>query len=132
MDVNKLNISKIETYLDSILGGTVSDNTFFGGVITKEMIGDEWSDMVMVEMPNGITDFDAYGQGTVLVWLYARPLTSGRKNVPIMSKLEKKLNDVISNVVSSEYNITRRLTYTDYNTDIDWHCNVVELVITVF
>lgn len=131
MNRDNMNISKVETYLNSILDNVVSSNTFFGYLPEKELIDPSWTDMVYVEIPNGIEDYDAYGQGTILVWLYARPLSSGRKNVAQMSQLERRLNEVISNAVSPYYTIARRSTYTDYDTEIKWHCNTVELIITV-
>ena len=133
MNANNLNISKIETYLNSILDNVVSDNTFFGYMPDASVIkSTSWTDMCLVEIPNGIRDMDAYGQGTVLVWLYARPLESGRKNVAKMSVLEDRLNDVIANNKDKNYQISRRMTYTDYDTDVDWHCNVVEIILKVF
>lgn len=133
MNANNLNISKIETYLNSILDNVVSNNTFFGYMPDASIVkASDWQDMVMVEIPNGIRDMDAYGQGTILVWLYARPLESGRKNVAKMSVLEDRLNDVIANNKDKNYQISRRMTYTDYDTDIDWHCNVVEIILKVF
>ena len=131
MDKDKMNISSIETYLNSIFDNTISNNTIFGYMIEKATIPDDWNDMVLIEVPNGVTDMDAYGQGTILVWLYARPLLSGKKNVATMSTLEKKLNEVIKSSRNSTYQISRRLTYTYYDTDIDWHCNVVELNILI-
>lgn len=133
MNANNLNISKIETYLNGILDNVVSNNTFFGYMPDASIVkSSDWQDMVMVEIPNGIRDMDAYGQGTILVWLYARPLESGRKNVAKMSELETKLNAVITNAKDKNYQISRRMTYTDYDTDIDWHCNVVEIILKVF
>ena len=131
MDKDKMNISSIETYLNSIFDNTISNNTIFGYMIEKSTIPDDWNEMVMIEVPNGGADMDAYGQGTILVWLYARPLLSGKKNVAIMSTLEKNLNEVIKSSSNSTYQISRRLTYTSYDTDIDWHCNVVELNILI-
>lgn len=131
MDKDKMNISSIETYLNSIFDNTISDNTIFGYMIEKATIPDDWNEMVMIEVPNGVADMDAYGQGTILVWLYARPLLSGKKNVAIMSTLEKNLNEVVKSSSNSTYQISRRLTYTSYDTDIDWHCNVVELNILI-
>lgn len=131
MDKDKMNISSIETYLNSIFDNNISDNTIFGYMIEKATIPDDWNDMVLIEVPNGVADMDAYGQGTILVWLYARPLLSGKKNVSTMSTLEKKLNEVIKSSRNSTYQISRRLTYTYYDTDIDWHCNVVELNILI-
>lgn len=132
MDKNNLNISKVETFLNSILDNVVSKNTFFGYQPTKEMIDASWSDMVFIELPNGMTDHEAYGQGTALVWLYARPLSSGRKNVAQMSKLETKLNEAIKNANHPIYSISRRSTYTDYDASINWHCNAVEIIVKVF
>lgn len=131
MDKDKMNISSIETYLNSIFDNTISNNTIFGYMIEKATIPDDWNEMVMIEVPNGVADMDAYGQGTILVWLYARPLLSGKKNVAIMSTLEKNLNEVIKSSSNSTYQISRRLTYTSYDTDIDWHCNIVELNILI-
>lgn len=132
MDKDNMNISKVETFLNSILDNVVSQNTFFGYQPTKEMIDSSWSDMVFIEIPNGINDYEGYGQGTALVWLYARPLSSGRKNVAQMSKLETKLNEVIKNTSHPVYSVSRRATYTDYDTNINWHCNAVELIVKIF
>lgn len=132
MDKNNLNISKVETYLNGILDNTISNNTYFGSLPEPSAIPANWDDMCFVEIPNGIRDMEAYGQGTVLVWLYARPMSSGRKNVAVMSQLEQRLNDVIANNADRTYQISRRLTYTSYDTDIKWHCNVVELILKIF
>ena len=131
MDKNSMNISSVETYLNGIFDNTISNNTIFGYMLEKAAIPNEWSDMVMIEIPNGIEDLDAYGNGTILVWLYARPLMSGKKNVSVMAQLEKRLNEVLKNQGNGTYQLTRRLTYTSYDTDIDWHCNVVELTILI-
>lgn len=131
MNKDKMNISSIETHLNSIFDNTISENTIFGSMIDKAIIPDDWNDMVLIEMPNGVADMDAYGQGTVLVWLYARPLLSGKKNVATMATLERNLNEVVKSSSNTTYQISRRLTYTSYDTDIDWHCNVVELNILI-
>lgn len=132
MDKDNMNISKVETFLNSILDNVVSQNTFFGYQPTREMIDSSWMDMVFVEIPNGINDYEGYGQGTALVWLYARPLSSGRKNVAQMSKLETNLNEAIKNASHPIYSVSRRATYTDYDANIDWHCNAVEIIVKVF
>lgn len=133
MNKDKINISKIETFLNGIIDNVVSQNTFYGYMPNTSVVQSSgWTDMCLIEIPNGIRDMEAYGEGTVLIWLYARPLESGRKNVAKMSELEAKLNEVIKHSNSKDYQIARRLTYTDYDTDIKWHCNVVELILKVF
>lgn len=132
MNRDNLNISKIETYLNSILDGVVSDNTFFTTYPTVSIVkSSNWQDMVLVDIPSGIRDMDAMGQGTIFIGLYARPLESGKKNVAKMSQLEKKLGDVIENANDSRYMLNRLDVRSTFDEDIDWHCNVVELTITI-
>ena len=125
MDSNKLNISKVETYLHSIFDNVVSDNTYVG--TPPETIKESWTDMCVIDTGGSIRDMDAYGRGVVLVWLYARPLANGAKNVAKMSEMETKLNEVIENARNSSYRISRRATHSDYDNNRKWHCNIIEL-----
>ena len=129
MNIEKLNISNIETYLHSIMDGIVSENTYAGTL--PDTLKSEWNDMCLIDCGNKLHDFDAYGQGTILIWLYARPRSNGSKNVTTMSKLEENLNFVIKNASNSEYSINRGFTYTDYDSIRQWHCNIVELNILI-
>lgn len=132
MDKNTLNISKIETYLNDILDGVVSNNTFFTTYPNVAVVkSSDWQDMVLVDIPSGISDMDAMGRGIIFIGLYARPLESGKKNVKKMSELEIKLNEVLSNASNSQYMLLRSDVHATYDDDIDWHCNVVELTITI-
>lgn len=130
MNRANLNISEIETYLYSILDNKVSDNTYAGTL--PDTIQPEWTDMCLIDIGSDIRDYDAYGYGVVLVWLYARPLANGAKNVAKMSQLESKLNEVIEGANDSTYHISRRGTYSDYDSQRKWHCNVVELITKVY
>lgn len=130
MDKNNINISKIETYLHSIIDNKVSKNTFVGNL--PDTMQSTWQDVCLIDCGSAIADMSAYGRGVVLVWLYARPLASGAKNVAQMALLESKLNEVIAGATSSTYQITRRNTYSDYDTVRKWHCNIVELNLHVF
>lgn len=133
MNKNNLNISKIETYLNSILDNVVSNNTFFTALPNASVVkSSDWQDMVMIAIPEGIRDFEAYGSGSVFIYLYARPLESGKKNVAKMSQLEQILNEVIAEAKDKTYHISRNDVHTTYDEDIDWHCNVVELILKVF
>lgn len=133
MDSNKINISKIETFLNEKIDNVVSKNTFVGSKVPdKTAIPADWKDIVLIDIPNGVRDFEAYGQGTVLVSLFARPMESGRKNVAVLSKMEESLNQVIKSNTDKTYTLSRRLTYTGYDSDIDWHFNTIEVIIKVF
>lgn len=133
MDSNKINISKIETFLNEKIDNVVSKNTFVGSKVPdKTAIPTDWKDIVLIDIPNGVRDFEAYGQGTVLVSLFARPMESGKKNVAVLSKMEESLNEVIKSNTDKTYTLSRRLTYTGYDSDIDWHFNTIEVIIKVF
>ena len=133
MNKNNLNISKIETYLNSIIDNVVSNNTFFTKLPDASVVkSSDWQDMVLIDIPDGIKDFEAFGQGHVFIALYSRPLESGKKNVSKMSELEIRLNDVIANAKDKTYHISRNDVHTAYDEDIDWHCNVVEIILKVF
>lgn len=130
MDKQHINISKIETYLHSIIDNRVSNNTYVGTF--PDTIKSDWEDMCLIDVGTTIRDMDAYGIGAVLVWLYARPLANGAKNVAKMSELESKLNEVIESANDSIYHINRRATYSDYDSERKWHCNIVELNLRIF
>jgi hypothetical protein len=129
MNRDNLNISKIETYLNSIIDNNVSPNTYAGTL--PDTIKSDWTDMVLIDCGHAIRDLDAYGQGTVLVWLYVKRRGDGAKNTAIMSQLERKLDEVIKHASSSTYQISRRNTYSEYDTNRKWHCNIVELNIII-
>lgn len=132
MDSNKINISKIESFLYEKIDNVVSKNTFVGSKVPdKTAIPTDWNDIVLIDIPNGVRDFDAYGKGTVLVYLFARPQESGRKNVAILSKMEASLNEVINTSSNDTYLLKRRLTFTGYDMNIDWHYNVIEITLTI-
>lgn len=130
MDKQNMNISKIETYLNSIIDNIVSSNTFVG--VLPDTTSSDWSDMCLIEIASSIRDRDAYGEGVVLVWLYARPLANGAKNVARLSEMEFALNEVIEGANDSTYHINRRGTFSDYDNVRKWHCNIVELNIKIF
>lgn len=133
MNKNNLNISKIETYLNSVVDNVVSNNTFFTTIPDKATVeASNWEDMVLVDFPMGIKDLEAMGRGEVDIVLYARPLESGKKNVAVMSQLEEKLNGAIAQAKSTSYMLSRDDAHSSFDTDINWHCNVITYILKVF
>lgn len=129
MNTNNLNISEIESYLYGIMNNAVSEHTYAGTL--PDTIKSSWKDMVLIDCATAIKDMNAYGQGVVLIWLYARPRGDGAKNTATMANLERKLNEVIADASDGTYYISRRDTFSDYDSDRKWHCNIVELNILI-
>lgn len=129
MDKDILNISAIETFFNSLLDDKVSNNTFFTTLPTT--LDESWEDIVVVDCSNSIQDLNAYGTGVVLVWLYAKPMINGRKNVKVMSRLEKALNEALKNNTSSNYTVSRRGAFADFDSDAKMHCNIIEIQLLI-
>ena len=70
-------------------------------------------------------------EGEVDIVLYARPHESGKKNVAKMSQLEQKLNDAIANAPIVNYQLVRDDARSMFDSDIDWHCNVITYILLV-
>lgn len=123
---DEANISAIETFYNAILDGDISENVFPSTLPPKI---DSMNDMVVISCDTGINNYNAYAGGYVELWLYARPMSSGKKNVALMSKMEKRLNEIIQEQKSknSHYCITREETRTDYDAVRNLHVNITRI-----
>ena len=126
---DNLNISSIETYLDSIIKGNVSKN-----VCAKTLpstLGDTAKDFVLIDCGNAINDLSSHGQGTLNIFLYAHPSSNGRKNIPQLSKMEKAFAVVLDEASDERYSLTQLYKTSGYDTTLNWHYIVVGLNIIV-
>ena len=112
MGRENLSISRIESYLHSIIDNVVSQNTFVGTL--PETTDEQWNDMCLIDVSDAIYDLDAYGRGSVFVLLYAKPMGNGTKNVATMNTLETKLEEVISNANNPFYLINKRSVHSKH------------------
>lgn len=124
------NTSKVEEYLYGIINGVVSNHTFAGTL--PSAIGNEWDDMVLIDCDLPMTDYGVYSSATVYIFLYARPMADGSKNVPKMAYLEDKICDVLDSISDDHYSVDRISNGSDYDNSIAWHRNFVyfNLIIT--
>ena len=128
MNKSNLNISNIENYLFTLFDNVVSNNTFIGTL--PYTIDASWTDMVLIDLAF-ISDLYAYGRGIVNVFLYAKPIGNGIKNVKTLFEMESKLNDVINGCDGTNMMITKIDTDADYDDLVKWHFNVVRLNLTI-
>lgn len=126
---DNLNISSIETYLDSIIKGKVSTRSFavapsvFGSVPANTFL--------LIDCGNAINDLSSHGKGTLNIYLYAHPSANGRKNVAQLSKMEKAFAVVLDEASDERYSLTQLYKTSDYDTALNWHYIVVGLNIIV-
>lgn len=126
---DNINISSIETYLDSIIKNAVSKNVYAGTL--PNTISDSVKDLVLIDCGNAINDMDAYGKGAVNVFLYAKPTANGRKNVAQMQKMEKAMNKLLETANDERYSLSQLYKSSDYDSALNWHYTVVALNIIV-
>lgn len=122
--INRRNISRIESFFDSIFRETLSENLFFGGL--PNAIEKEWESVVTIDISN-IVEKDGYGKGKAMIFLYAQCDTPGEKNVPVLSQLEDTLNDIVLSSSDPDYHISIGRRFGDYDAINDMFYNVVEL-----
>lgn len=124
-----LDIASIEAFLYDAINGKVSKNTFTGLPDTTKA---SWKDMCLVDCGNAINDMRSYGRGSVMIWLYSKPLSDGSKDTRSMAKLERSLDEIIKGLRSDKFAISIRSKYNDYDSDRKWYCTIVILNIIVY
>ena len=129
MDRNKINISKVETFFNGLLLNNVSANVFPSQA--PDSIEQSWKEFIVYDCA-GIMDMDAYGRGTVLLYIYVPPMgASDKKNVAHFSNIEQKLDAAINNNKDATYHIERRGTYTDYDEQKKMFVNIIEINLVI-
>lgn len=96
-----INISSILTHLDAVIREHVCKRCYVGTL--PSTLEDGAMDMVVIDCGNTIRDLNAYGKGTINIYMYAQPV-GGQMNVFALSELERKFSKAIrENKFDSEY-----------------------------
>jgi hypothetical protein len=130
MNKSNLNISNIENYLFTLFDNVVSNNTFIGTL--PDTIDASWTDMVLIDFGTSINDLDAMGRCIVHIFLYAKPLANGSKNVRKLAEMEDKFNEVMLSQKDKTYQLSHVYDDSDYDKDRKWHFNIKALNLMIF
>lgn len=124
-------ISSIETFYNSILDGDISENVYPSTLPPNRP--DNWKDMAVISCDNGIKNKGAVNEGYVEIWLYAKPMANGKKNVAVMSRMENRLDEIIQEQQETNlhYRLFREETRTDYDSTKNMHVNIVRIHTTI-
>lgn len=128
MDKNLINVSSVESFIDRLLRGRVTNNLFFGNF--PAVYRKSWKDVIVVDT-NYLYDNDAYGRGTVLLFVYVPPIGEGIKDVGTFASIERKINQAIEENSDYTYRVQRRETYCDYDASKKLFVNIVELTLMI-
>lgn len=123
MTTDYINISSIETHLNKILSKQVCKHCY--ATTLPATLSEDNSAYVVIDCANSINDFNAYAKGIVNIYLYAKPIGNGLKNVAELSKLEKSFNKLLQEDAfdTEHYSVARELIYsnTDYDNTYNMH-----------
>lgn len=130
MNRSNLNISNIENYLFTLFDNVVSNNTYIGTL--PDTVDASWTDMVLIDFGTSINDLDAMGRCIVHIFLYAKPLANGSKNVRKLAEMEDKFNEVMLSQRDKTYQLSHVYDDSDYDKDRKWHFNIKALNLMIF
>lgn len=74
---------------------------------------------------------DAYGVGSILLFLYAKPVVSGFGNSKVLGEMEAEVLRLIDSNTNETYTLSRRYTHSDYDAARNLHMIVLEINITI-
>lgn len=130
MNKSNLNISNIENYLFTLFDNNVSNNTCIGTL--PDTLPDTWQDMVLIDFGTQINDFDAMRKCIVHIFLYAKPLSNGTKNLKAMSQLEQKFDTALAKQTSKIYRLNHAYDDSGFDSEVKWHYVIKALNLLIF
>lgn len=130
MDNKVKRISRIENFFSMLLAKAGVSKHYFINNLPKE-INKDWTDMVFVEL-NVQDDKGAYTRGSATFFLYTKPVgTYNRKDVKKMDAMEEALDKAINESNDANYIIRTSWRDADYDKDIEFYFNVINVSIIV-
>ena len=111
-----INISAIETHLDTVIRAKVLKQCYAGTL--PSTLKEDVKKYVVIDCGNAINDLHAYGKGIINIYLYAKP-SAGTKNVYALSKMEADFMKALREDAFDDehYSVARELAYQDTGYD---------------
>lgn len=123
-------LSRIENFFSMLLSNKgLSDNIFIGEL--PPTTNKEWEDFVNVDIGQQ-RDYGGYSLGYANIYLYARPKGAlRRKNVKTLDKMEGVLDMIIDEANSKDYVIQELYRDNGYDTNRQFHFDMISVSVTV-
>lgn len=121
-----INISSIETHLEEALR-SVGQSVYAGTL--PGTLKDGAERIVVIDCGNAVSDLNAYGKGIVNIYLYAKPIAQGAKNVPALSKMEKAFGTLIreNRLDSEHYFVSEAYRRADFDSTYGLHFIIIAI-----
>ena len=123
-------LSRIENFFSMLLSNRgLSDNIFIGEL--PPTTNKDWEDFVNVDIGQQ-RDYGGYSLGYANIYLYARPKRAlRRKNVKTLDKMEGILDMIIDEANSEDYVIQELYRDSGYDTNRQFHFDMISVSVTV-
>lgn len=123
-------LSRIENFFSMLLSNKgLSDNIFIGEL--PPTTNKDWEDFVNVDIGQQ-RDYGGYSLGYANIYLYARPKDAlRRKNVKTLDKMEGVLDMIIDEANSEDYVIQELYRDSGYDTNRQFHFDMISVSVTV-
>lgn len=123
-------LSRIENFFSMLLSNKgLSDNIFIGEL--PPTTNKDWEDFVNVDIGQQ-RDYGGYSLGYANIYLYARPKGAlRRKNVKTLDKMEGVLDMIIDEANSKDYVIQELYRDSGYDTNRQFHFDIISVSVTV-
>lgn len=123
-------LSRIENFFSMLLSNKgLSDNIFIGEL--PPTTNKDWEDFVNVDIGQQ-RDYGGYSLGYANIYLYARPKGAlRRKNVKTLDKMEGILDMIIDEANSKDYVIQELYRDSGYDTNRQFHFDMISVSVTV-
>lgn len=123
-------LSRIENFFSMLLSNKgLSDNIFIGEL--PPTTNKDWEDFVNVDIGQQ-RDYGGYSLGYANIYLYARPKGAlRRKNVKTLDKMEGILDMIIDEANSEDYVIQELYRDNGYDTNRQFHFDMISVSVTV-
>ena len=123
-------LSRIENFFSMLLSNKgLSDNIFIGEL--PPTTNKVWEDFVNVDIGQQ-RDYGGYSLGYANIYLYVRPKGAlRRKNVKTLDKMEGILDMIIDEANSEDYVIQELYRDSGYDTNRQFHFDMISVSVTV-
>lgn len=126
MEREEMNIANIQDFLWSLFNSELLPNKYFDELPSTN----DFDNAIVFDLSNAISDMGAYGQGSFLIFLYAKPLNNGFRN-SILGAMEKEVIRIVESNTDLRYTISKRYSYSDYDAARNLHMTILEMNILI-
>lgn len=123
------NISRIEDFFFTMFSEEVFGKVEVGDVL-PDTIDQSVKRYTLIDVGR-VRDLNAYGSGSVVVFLFSKSNERREKDVPAMCEMEDAAYQLIHKNKHEHYKTSRGFIEQSYDSRYDMHCNVIEIILTV-